>query len=274
MFSPYSALARRLRGAAADPLAHCAINVALYRDGRPLWSMTERAGAAVQRTAERLQVGRSALHWDAQGLTVDIDEWSAPLPQRLRGRLRLRPRQRQAAPLVLDSAGRHHWWPIAPQADVEVDFDQPGWRWRGRGYFDSNRGSEPLEQAFQHWHWARAQLDDQRSAVVYDTLQSDGRRTAMAWLLQADAAPEHLAGLSLLDLPAGAWGVPRQVSADSDREPRLLRRLEDGPFYTRSLLALSWQGRPVRAVHESLSLRRFARPWVQAMLPFRMPRRG
>jgi carotenoid 1,2-hydratase len=30
----------------------------------------------------------------------------------------------------------------------------------------------------------------------------------------------------------------------------------------------------VVAMHESLSLDRFMRPWVQAMLPFRMPRRA
>ena len=28
------------------------------------------------------------------------------------------------------------------------------------------------------------------------------------------------------------------------------------------------------AVHESLSLDRFRAPWVQAMLPFKVPRRG
>ena len=33
-------------------------------------------------------------------------------------------------------------------------------------------------------------------------------------------------------------------------------------------------GQPVRAMHESLNLRRFRQAWVQAMLPFRMPRRG
>jgi carotenoid 1,2-hydratase len=30
----------------------------------------------------------------------------------------------------------------------------------------------------------------------------------------------------------------------------------------------------VHAVHETLDLRRFASPWVQVLLPFRMPRRG
>jgi carotenoid 1,2-hydratase len=32
-------------------------------------------------------------------------------------------------------------------------------------------------------------------------------------------------------------------------------------------------GEAATAVHESLDLDRFASPWVQAMLPFRMPRR-
>jgi carotenoid 1,2-hydratase len=31
-------------------------------------------------------------------------------------------------------------------------------------------------------------------------------------------------------------------------------------------------GTPAQAVHESLSLDRFRAPWVQAMLPFRVPR--
>jgi carotenoid 1,2-hydratase len=54
----------------------------------------------------------------------------------------------------------------------------------------------------------------------------------------------------------------------------VLRSLEDGPFYTRSLVESRWYGRTVVAVHESLDLDRFVRPAVQAMLPFRMPRRG
>ena len=50
--------------------------------------------------------------------------------------------------------------------------------------------------------------------------------------------------------------------------------LEDTPFYNRSLVAAHWQGQPVLAMHESLDLGRFTQPIVQAMLPFRMPRRG
>lgn len=47
---------------------------------------------------------------------------------------------------------------------------------------------------------------------------------------------------------------------------------EDAPFWPRSLLATRLCGRSATAVHESLSLDRFALPVVQAMLPFRKPR--
>lgn len=64
------------------------------------------------------------------------------------------------------------------------------------------------------------------------------------------------------------------MRSDAGHPARVLRTLEDGPFYARSLVGATWLGEPVQALHESLSLRRFSAPWVQAMLPFRMPRRG
>jgi carotenoid 1,2-hydratase len=296
VFSPYYARARRTAGPdGADPLCHCAINVALYRDRRPLWTMTERGAAALVRHAGRLQVGRSAMRWRDDALEVDIDEWSVPLPRRVRGRVRLVPRTTAGAPITLDRAGRHQWWPIAPLADVEVDFEQPRWRWRAAGYLDSNRGREPLERTFAQWHWARAHLGDGSCGVVYDTVERvghghdlrlareddavdgrgrDGMTTSMALRLRDGFAPATLPPLAMHDLPRGAWGVARRMRADAGSKPRVVRSLEDGPFYTRSLVEARWHGRGVVAVHESLDLDRFVRPVVQAMLPFRMPRRG
>ena len=66
------------------------------------------------------------------------------------------------------------------------------------------------------------------------------------------------------------WRVPRQISAAS---ASVVKTLEDTPFYARSVVAAELLGHPVTAMHESLSMERFAAPWVQAMLPFRMPRR-
>ena len=54
---------------------------------------------------------------------------------------------------------------------------------------------------------------------------------------------------------------------------RVVQRLEDAPFYARSVIASrGYAGQEVTAVHESLSLDRFVAPWVQAMLPFKAPR--
>ena len=56
--------------------------------------------------------------------------------------------------------------------------------------------------------------------------------------------------------------------------PAVLARPEDTPFYARSVLATQSYGTRATAVQEALSLRRFAALLVQAMLPFRNPRRS
>ena len=59
VFSPYYARARRR--ASADPLNHCAVNVALYGSGAGYWAMTERGRAAVRRDRSRLVIGPSSI---------------------------------------------------------------------------------------------------------------------------------------------------------------------------------------------------------------------
>ena len=78
VFSPYYAFARR-KGP-ADPLNHCAINVAVYRKGGNRWAMTERPRGAVSRTPNSFAVGPSHLAWDGNRLTIRIDEISVPDP--------------------------------------------------------------------------------------------------------------------------------------------------------------------------------------------------
>ena len=279
VFSPYYAWARGRQGGLADPQQHVAMNVALYTPGGgpgARWAMTERGAGALQRSAHTLAIGPSGLHWDGSALTVTLDEWCVPLPRRLRGRLRLHPQALGApAPLQLDSAGSHQWWPIAPCARIEVDLADPGWRWQGHAYLDSNRGSAPLEQCFASWQWARAALDAQRSAVAYDALELDGtaRHIALQFDHRGGCAP--VVAPPMQDLPRTAvFRVPRSQRSDAGHAPGVQATLEDTPFYNRSLVAAHWQGQPVLAMHESLDLGRFRRPIVQAMLPFRMPRRG
>ena len=104
----------------------------------------------------------------------------------------------------------------------------------------------------------------------YDVRERDGG--ARAWRL--DIAPDGRVAQSPPEparpLARSLWGIPR----DAHDGAELRATLEDGPFYTRSLLATPWQGQSLPTFHESLSLDRFGARWVQALLPFRMPRRA
>ncbi len=274
MFSPYYAWARRRAGAAgADPLNHCAINVSLYQDGAKRWTMTERSRAQLQRSASQLQIGPSSLRWEHDRLLLQLDERTVPWPGALRGQVRLYPAGLHGRSHALDAAGLHRWWPIAPCARVEVELQSPALRWQGRAYLDSNRGCQALEDAFSDWHWSRAALPGGRCAVQYDARRTDGSRSALALHFDADGRCADLQPPPAATLPASAWRVPRATRCDSTAVATVRRTLEDGPFYVRSLVDSRWHDEPVQAVHESLSLDRFVRPWVQAMLPFRMPRR-
>ena len=72
-------------------------------------------------------------------------------------------------------------------------------------------------------------------------------------------------------LPRGLWGVARPTRSE-DGTARLVRKLEDTPFYTRSEIRTRLLGQEATAVHESLALDRFAALPVQVMLPLKVPR--
>ena len=293
VFSPYYAWARRRTAhGAADPLNHCALNVALYRrsggGGATRWAMTERGRAHVQRDTLHLTIGPSALHWHGDTLTITIDEIAAPWPARVRGVLRLHAAQRFDHPVVLAPQGGHRWFPIAPSARVEVDLATPTLRWSGLGYLDSNCGDAPLERAFTRWDWSRAHLSGGRSVVLYDVERIGAPPLSVGLRFDATGAVLAIEPPPEAHLPGTRWGVKRGTrseagargsmtsasagAAQAGAPAHVLQTLTDAPFYARSLLRTQWLGEPVTAMHESLSLTRFDTRWVQAMLPFRMPR--
>jgi carotenoid 1,2-hydratase len=274
VFSPYYAWARRRAPGAADPLAHCAVNVALYGRGGHRWCMTERGSGQVQRSAGQLRIGPSVVERRGESLTFCLDEITSPWPSRVHGVVRVHTDAWAAHDLALDAAGRHRWRPYAPCAQVEVHLSAPALQWRGRGYFDSNCGDAPLEDDFDGWHWSRAHLDDGRTAVIYDIERRDRTSLSISRLFERDGTAAAFSAPGVAALPASAWRLARACRSDAGTDAHVAQPLEDGPFYARSIVEATWQRRPVRAVHESLSLRRFAQPWVQAMLPFKMPRRA
>jgi len=271
VFSPYYRRARRQGG--GEPLDHVALNVALYLPRGKRWTMTERGQGALVRTPSWLQIGPSRLTLDAGVLSIDIDERTMPLPGRVRGTVRVRPTAFNTRQFVLNEAGGHRWWPIAPRAEVEVAFERPAMRWSGHGYLDSNRGDRPPERDFARWQWARGNAG-RDTFVVYDTEGHDGARSDLALRFDARGTPATFAPPPAHSLPPTGWRIGRSMRGDAGGDVRVARTLEDTPFYARSLVETRLLGEKLTAVHESLSLERFVNPWVQAMLPFRMPRRG
>jgi carotenoid 1,2-hydratase len=211
------------------------------------------------------------------GLVVDIDEVTVPIPKRVRGRVHLSPGGMTDTVYALDAGGRHHWHPIAPLARVEVDLDRPGMRFSGHGYLDTNWGAEPVEAGFRFWSWSRgltgAGTGDERAAIMYDCERSDGSTSGLALMIDREGVATPFTPPPRVDLPRGLWRIPRPTRSDQGSPARLVRPLEDAPFYTRSVIATCLDGMPLTSVHESLSLDRFKSPIVQWMLPFRMPRR-
>ena len=269
MFSPFYAWSRRRKP--ADPEQHCCLNVALY--GRPKrWAMTERGRRQLHRSETDMIIGPSALHWDGESLTIWIEEVTVPAPSRLSGWVRVKPQALTGRTFALDHAGRHRWSPVAPAARVEVEMDRPKLRWSGTGYLDSNEGDRPLERDFRAWDWCRAPMQD-GAVILYDAERLVGGRQALALKIDSGGRVERFDPPPSAALPRTTWGMRPRTRCDARSRPLVRQRLEDSPFYARSVIETRLLGQNVHAVHESLSLDRFKAPWVQAMLPFRIPRR-
>jgi carotenoid 1,2-hydratase len=233
--------------------------------------MTERGRDALQRERNWLAIGPSSLTWDGDALTIRLDEITAPLPSKLRGTVRVQPTPLIDYTLALDDKGLHRWSPIAASARIEVTLDRPEISWTGRGYFDSNSGDAPLEDDFTSWTWSRAAIGD-GTAILYDVLRRDGSTLSASILTDSDGSVRDIEQPPQASLPHTLWRLPQMTRADAGYSPKILQRLEDAPFYSRSVLSTQLLGRQTTAVHESLSLDRFVTPWTQFCLPFRMPR--
>lgn len=234
--------------------------------------MTERGRGALRRSADRLEIGPSSLRWDHGGLTIDVDEISSPLPRHIRGTIRVEPVTTNDVPFILDERGGHVWQPIAPSARVRVEFDAPDLAWEGIGYFDTNRGNEPLERGFSEWTWSRSDLEEE-TIVFYDATRRDGSSCALALRFDHSGEPIAFEAPPRATMARTHWRVTRDTRCEENRAI-VQRTFEDTPFYARSLVETTLFGRRTAFMHESLSLARFANPIVRCMLPFRMPRRG
>jgi carotenoid 1,2-hydratase len=271
VFSPYYAWALN-KNPATPAENHCALNVALYGDAGRRWTMTERSAASVQRSSSAFGIGPSSLRWDGSSLRFEINEVGMPIPQRVRGRVRVWPRGLSSFQTPLDDGGRHRWGPIAPCARIEVELDKPGARWSGEAYLDSNEGDEPITRPFSEWDWSRAALKDGSTAVIYDVRQKAGADRVIARRFRPDGSSEAFDAPPRQALPRTAWRIKRTMRSEPGEPARVAQTLEDTPFYVRSVLDSQLFGERVSSVHESLNVPRVVSTPVRLMLPWRMPR--
>ena len=205
--------------------------MALYGKAGKRWTMTERSRASMSRDATRFTIGPSSLAWDGHCLTIHIDEVTVPLPGRVRGTVRVYPQGLFNFSAPLDDDERHHWGPIAPSARVEVAMDSPAARWAGHAYLDSNEGTEPIETPFTEWDWSRCSLRDGSRAVIYDVRLKTGDSRVLALRFTPDGVVEPFEPPPRQALPRTAWRIERTMRTDFAQPARVLKTLEDTPFY-------------------------------------------
>jgi carotenoid 1,2-hydratase len=108
--------------------------------------------------------------------------------------------------------------------------------------------------------------------VIYDTepWRADGQVLALRFLpngdIQAFAAPPQQR------MRRTAWWIERRLR--SDAPVTVQDQLEDTPFYQRAVVQSELLGERVTSFHETLYVPRLRSSVVQAMLPWRMPRRS
>jgi carotenoid 1,2-hydratase len=254
-----------------EPQDHVCINVATYGPGGR-FTMTDRGRSALRQSADRFEVGPSAMTWAGDRLVIDVDEWGAPpLIDRVRGRITVIPSAVTGVELALDPAGVHVWRPFAPVARIEVALNR-GVAWTGHGYFDANFGDAALEDDFDYWTWGRFPVAD-GAVCFYDATRRGGGETAAALRFDAAGNVRPVAAPPKARLPRNLWTLRRETRADPGFTPRQRLPMLDAPFYSRSLVETRIEGETSVGVHEALDLRRFASPWLKPMLAVRCPRR-
>lgn len=270
VFSPYYAWARA-RSGVTNPENFCCLNVALYSKDAGRWAMTERGARFNARGADYFSIGPSHLHWDGQALHIDINEITVPIPRKIKGRVTVYPEQLFNFGAPLDPHALHMWGPLAPSARVSVNLQDPQQTWQGHAYLDSNEGSEPIDRPFSEWDWSRSRLKNGDTAVLYDIQRKDSTSQVLAYRFHQQGHVSEFEAPPTKALPKTLWAIPRRMRSDS--EVRIQQQLEDTPFYQRAILQSELLGETVESFHETLNVPRLTSKIVQAMLPWRMPRR-
>ncbi|MFH1132434.1 MAG: carotenoid 1,2-hydratase [Pseudomonadota bacterium] len=269
-FSPFYALSRT-QNRDADPLDHCAVNVVLYKRRSKIWTFTECTKENIERGCETFSVLGNEISWHGDFLSATFDLRSPVCGIPLEGYVRLYPARLFGQAVALDKRKKHFWHPVAPLSRIEVELKKPSISFQGSAYHDANVGLEPLSNGFKMWSWSRAEVRG-RAIALYDGMEKDGSKFSLGRIFDPSGENTALGASSKVVLPSTRWLIPRQTRVDRTGSARLIRTLENSPFYARSLIETELEGEKTTCIHETLNLDRFNKKWVQFLFYLRMRR--
>jgi carotenoid 1,2-hydratase len=228
--------------------------------------------AMVERTENCFVVGRNIIERTPEHIAIHVSESSLTGARPISGRIVVHPSDMTERTYNLDAAERHRWHPVAPVGAIEVVLEDPAVKFVGSAYHDANNGDEPIEAALKHWNWSRLDASGD-TVVLYDGVRSDASPFSLALRFMRDGRVDSFEPPPERKLPPTfGWLCPRAIRSGDEHAGRVVRTLENAPFYSRSLVETSLFGAPVTGVHESLVLDRFTTRWMQWMLPYRIKR--
>jgi carotenoid 1,2-hydratase len=173
-FLPGNAASGR-RGEPMPARQRPSVNLAVYREGKPVFYLLQEYGAGDVEFGDGgiSRIGGCRFRRGEGGVLVDV-ELDCPIPgspRRLRGSMRVEGIGRLPdAPSLAGDPSPHVWTPLSGPASgtlqIGIDGD-PGIRVVGRAYHDRNSGRVPLDQlGIARWMWGRFPFGD-REVLYY-----------------------------------------------------------------------------------------------------------
>ncbi len=254
LFSPrYVKSARR----GAQPVAHAAINFAVYQRGRARqWVMSEYPLLSVKE--RELRIGGSALRWNEDGtLGVSIEERTPWLGRPVRAELHFTPQVRCEQSFELVPGLSHRWQPFAPRGHAKFTWrDQT---FEGLGYHDGNHGEVPLGTDLRGWDWQRTHHGE-LTRIAYRPWHDSV--TPLLVSATADGIVDTRAHLPHTMTTTTGWGLP----VPSEQHALL----ESSPFYAR----LENNSEHAQTMCEVADFQRFRTPPITWLAYFRTRMEG
>jgi hypothetical protein len=263
-----------------------ALNVVVYRDGRPDFYLLQRYSP-------------EEAHWDGNGvwsfgrtriasrelgdgsrevvaaIDADVPGCAEPLvgEVRLFGRARLE--AKEPATTTEEEVG--HWWsPICTgaRADLQLHCGDSAWSWNGPAYHDRNASLHPIDRlGIRRWMWARF-CDGETTWVLYEVEPLVATATRIVhWIaMRGDGTVDvQTAVVGSRKRARGLFGAPhfavtRFEAAGNTLEIRDKRLLDDGFFYVRKAVELIVDGRSIAGVAEEVLPGRVDRFWHRPLV--------